>query len=172
VSHSAGVTKTQSRESALDERLNPGVLTLKINRMNDDNEANHANDDGEELDVSLSAMERRLPETERQELLRLRRETHQEIIRLRQENARLREEMRREMQLQEEQAETRRLFQEDAKVQLARMVRVARRRELPQRQAFETHVLERQQQKQAESVEEGAEEDADAVSSSMVEPNP
>jgi len=74
--------------------------------------------------------------------------------------------MQREMQLQEqrrllrEQAETRRLFQEDAEVRLARMVRVARRRELPQRQAFETHVLERQQQQQAESVEEDAEEDA------------
>jgi len=42
----------------------------------------------------------------------------------------------------------------------------------PQRQAFEACVLERQQQQQAESVEEDAEEDADAVSSSMVEPNP
>jgi len=53
------------------------------------------------------------------------------------------------------------------------MVRVARRQELPQRQAFETHVLEReQQQQQAESVEEGAEEGTDAVSSSMVKPNP
>jgi len=162
----------------LDERLNPGVLTLNINRMNNDNEANDANDDGKELDVNLSALERHLPETERQELLRLRRETQREIVRLRQENARLRAETQREMQLQEqrrvlqEQAETRRLFQEDAKVRLARMVRVARRRELPQRQAFETHVLERQQQQQAESVEEDAEEDADAVSSSMVEPNP
>jgi len=52
--------------------------------------------------------------------------------------------MQREMQLQEQQAETRRLFQEDAEVWLARMVGVARRRELPQRQAFKTHVLERQ----------------------------
>jgi len=42
----------------------------------------------------------------------------------------------------------------------------------PQRQAFETHLLERQQQQQAESVEEDTEEDAETVSSSMVEPNP
>jgi len=52
--------------------------------MNDDNEANDANDNGEELNVGL-------PETERQELERLRREravqVQQEIIRLRQENA-------------------------------------------------------------------------------------
>jgi len=57
----------------------------------------------------------------------------------------------------------------------ARMVVATRRRELrelPQRQAFETHVLDRQQQQQAESVEEDAEEDTDAVSLSMVEPNP
>jgi len=94
--------------------------------MNDDNKANDANDDGEELDVSLPVMGRRLPETERQELQRLRRETQQEIIRLRQENARLRAEIQREIQLQE-QAETRRLFQEDAEVRLARIVRVARR---------------------------------------------
>jgi len=52
------------------------------------------------------------------------------------------------------------------------MVRVARRQEPSQRQAFETHVLERQQQQQAESVGEGAEENTDVVSSSMVEPNP
>jgi len=52
------------------------------------------------------------------------------------------------------------------------MVRVAQRQQPLQRQAFETHVLERQQQQQAKSVEEGAEEDTDTVSSSMVEPNP
>jgi len=72
----------------------------------------------------------------------------------------------------EEQAETQRLWQENAKDRLARMVRVARRQEPLQRQAFETHVLERQQQQQAESVEESAEEDTDTVSSSMVKPNP
>jgi len=73
--HSAGVTKTQSRESALDKRLNPGVLILKINRMN--NEANDADDNGEDFDVGL-------PETERQELMRLRRERAQRILELRQ----------------------------------------------------------------------------------------
>jgi len=52
------------------------------------------------------------------------------------------------------------------------MVTVAQRQQPSQRQVFETHVLERQQQQQAESVEEGAEEDTDTVSSSMVEPNP
>jgi len=71
--------------------------------------------------------------------------------------------------LLKEQVKQQRLFQDDVK---ARMVRVARRRQLPQRQAFESHVLERQQQQQAKSVEEDAEEDADAVSSSMVKPNP
>jgi len=70
VLHSAGVVKAQSRESALDNRLIPGVLIVKINRMNNDNEANDANDtngDGEDFYVGL-------PETERQELLRQRRE--------------------------------------------------------------------------------------------------
>jgi len=137
--------------------------------MNNDNEANDANDDGEELDVGL-------PETERQELRRLRREVQQEIMRLRQENAWLRAEQQREMQLLEQrrllqqQVEQRRHFLDEAD---ARMVRVARCRELPQRQAFETHVVERQQQQQqAESVEEDTEEDADVVSSSMFKPNP
>jgi len=68
VSHSAGVIKTQSRESALDKRLNPGVLILKINRMN--NKANDADNNGEDFDVGL-------PETERQELMHLRRERAQ-----------------------------------------------------------------------------------------------
>jgi len=141
--------------------------------MNNDNEANDANDNGEELNVGL-------PETERQELERLRRgrEVQQEIMRLRQENARLRAEQQRELELLEQrqllqrQIEQRQHFLDDAN---ARMVVVARRRELreqPQRQAFETHVLERQQQQQAESVEEDTEEDADTVSSSMVKPNP
>jgi len=67
--------------------------------------------------------------------------------------------------LQEEQ----RVFQDNVDAQ---MVRVARRQQLPQRQAFETHVLERQQQQQAELVEEDTDEDTDTVSSSMVEPNP
>jgi len=171
VSHSAGVIKTQSRESALDERLIPGVLILKINRMNNDNEANDANDDGEELYVGL-------PEPERQELLCQRREVAREIQLLRQERDRLLLEQQRQLLLLEqqcqleEQAETQHIWQENAEDRLARMVRVARRQEPPQRQAFETHVLERQQQQQAKSMEEGAEEDTDMVSLSMVEPNP
>jgi len=44
------------------------------------------------------------------------------------------------------------------------MVRVAQRQEPSQRQAFGAHVLERERQQQAESVEEGKEEDTDAVS--------
>jgi len=50
-----------------------------------------------------------------------------------------------------------------------------RRQQLFQVQAFVIHVLAReqqQQQQQAQSVEEDTEEDTDAVSSSMVEPNP
>jgi len=46
--------------------------------MNNDNEANDANDNGEDFDVGL-------PETERQELERLRRERAQQILELRQE---------------------------------------------------------------------------------------
>jgi len=41
------------RELALDKRLIPGVLTLKTDRMNNDNEANEANDNGDELYVGL-----------------------------------------------------------------------------------------------------------------------
>jgi len=61
------------------------------------------------------------------------------------------------------------LFQDDVD---ARMVRVERRQQLNQVQAFETHILAWQQQQQAESVEEDREEDADTVSLSMVKPNP
>lgn len=172
VSHSAGVIKTQSRESALDKRLIPGVLTLKINRMNNDDEANDANDNGEGFNVDL-------PETERQELERLRRERAQQILVLRQEREQLLLELARMQRLEaqrrralEVQAETRRIWAEDADFREARAVRVARSLQPPQRQAFETHVLERQQQQQAESVEGDTEEDTDTVSSSMVEPNP
>jgi len=139
--------------------------------MNNDNEANDTNDNGEELYVGL-------PETERQKLLLQRCEIAHEIQLLRQERERLLLERQQQLLLLEQQrrleehAETRRLFQEDAEIRLARMVRVAQRQQLPQRQAFETHVLKRQQQQQAYSVEEDTEEDTDTVSSSMVEPNP
>jgi len=136
--------------------------------MNNDNEANDANDNGNELYVGL-------PETERQQLLRRRGEVQQEIQMLRQEREQLLLERQRQLllleqqQLLQEQVEQRSLFQDDVDAQ---MIRVARWQQQPQRQAFETHVLERQQQQQAESVEEDAEEDADAVSLSLVEPNP
>jgi len=55
---------------ALDKKLTPGVLTLKTNMMNNDNEGNDTNDNGDELYVGL-------PEMERQELLWLRREFEQ-----------------------------------------------------------------------------------------------
>jgi len=86
--------------------------------MNNDNEANDANDNGEELHVGL-------PETERQELLRQRREIVGEIQLLRQERDRLLLEQQRQLLLLErqrqleEQAETRRLFQDDAEDRLA-----------------------------------------------------
>jgi len=83
--HSAGVLMTQSRESALDNRLTPGVLILKINRMNNDNEGNDAHDNGEGFEDFYVG----LPETERQELMRLRRKRAQEILMLCQERERL-----------------------------------------------------------------------------------
>jgi len=67
---------------ALDKRLIPGVLTLKTNRMNNDNEANGDNDNGNELYVGQ-------PETERQELLRLRRDFEQARQRILQEREQL-----------------------------------------------------------------------------------
>jgi len=140
--------------------------------MNNDDEANDANDNGEDFNVGL-------PETERQELERLRRERARLILELRQEreqllleNQRLRRLEAQRQRALEVQAETRRIWAEDADFREARMVRVARRQIPPQRQAFEAHVLERQQQQQAESEEEDAEEDTNTVSSSMVEPNP
>jgi len=50
--------------------------------MNNDDEANNANDNGKDFDVGL-------PETERQELERLRRERAQQILELRQEREQL-----------------------------------------------------------------------------------
>jgi len=122
--------------------------------MNNDNGANDANDNGDELVVGQ-------PETERQELLRLRLEFEQ----ARQQMLQEREQLLREIQ------RLRQETQDDADVHAIEM---ERRRQLFQAQAFANHNLtgEQQQQQQAESVEEDAEEDADAVSSSMVEPNP
>ena len=122
--------------------------------MNNDNEANDANDNGDKLFVGQ-------PETERQELLRLRREFEQARQRMLQE----REQLLRDIQC------LRQEMQDDAD---AHVIEMERRPQLFQVQAFAIHVLahEQQQQQQAESVEEDAEEDTDAVSLSMVEPNP
>jgi len=78
--------------------------------MNNDNEANDANDDGEDFCVGL-------PETERQELLRQRRKAAREIQLLNQERERLLLERQQQLLLLEQrhelekQAETRRLWQ-------------------------------------------------------------
>ena len=132
--------------------------------MNNDNRANDANDNGDELYVDF-------PETERQELLRRRLEFGRERQLLLQEQAELLLEQQQQQLLLEQARllrEQHHLFQDDVN---ARMVRVTRRQQPPQRQAFEMHVLAWQQQQQAESVEEDTEEDADTFSLSMVVPN-
>jgi len=88
------------------------------------------------------------------------------------ENQRLRRLEAQRLRALKVQAETRRIWAEDADFREARQVRVARRLQPPQRQAFEAHVLERQQQQQAELVEEDTEEDTETVFLPMVEPNP
>jgi len=103
------------------------------------NEANDANDNGEDFDVSL-------PETERQELIRLRREVAFEIQRLRQERDQLLLERQRELELLEQQRLLWEQMQHDQDNIDAWTVRNARRHQPPQQQAFETHVLEQQQQ--------------------------
>jgi len=75
--------------------------------MNNDDEAKDANDNGEDFDIGL-------PETERQELARLRRERAQEILMLRQERERLLLEIAQRRRVLEVQAETRRIWAEDA----------------------------------------------------------
>jgi len=133
--------------------------------MNNDNEANDANDNGEDFDVGL-------PETERQELMRLRREVALEIQRLHQERDQLLLERQRQLELLEQCRLLREQMQRNQDNIDAWTVRVARRQQPPQQQAFEIHILEQQQQQQAESVEEDAEEDTETISLSMVEPNP
>jgi len=92
-----------------------------------------------------------------------------------QERAQLLLEQQRQLLLLEqaqllwEQVQQQHIFQDNVD---ARMVKVARTQQLSQRQAFEIHVLKRQQRQQAESVDEDTEGEADTVSLSMVEPNP
>ena len=133
--------------------------------MNNDDEANNANDNGKDFDVEL-------PETERQELARLRREVALEIQRLRQERDQLLLERQRELDLREQRCLLQEQVQRHQDNIDAWTVRNWRRHQPPQQQAFEAHVLERQQQQQAESVEGDTEEDTETVSSPMVEPNP
>jgi len=73
----------QSRRLALDKRLIPGVLKIETNRMNNDNRANDANDNGNELFVN------RLSEAKTQEWPRRQRECDREQQELLQERARL-----------------------------------------------------------------------------------
>jgi len=104
--------------------------------MNNDDETNDANDNGNRIIVAQ-------PETERQELLRLRLEL-----------------ARGQQQLEAERLEAERVLQG--------MVLAATRSQLPQVQAFVAHVATEQHQ-QAESAEDGGEENADTVSSPIVE---
>jgi len=127
--------------------------------VNNDNRANDANDNGNNDNGDKLVVGQ--PETERQELLRPRREFEQARQRMPQEQ----EQLLRDIQ---------RLRQETQDDADAHTIEMERRRQLFQVQAFANHALEReqQQQQQAESAEEGADEDTDAVSLSMVKPNP
>jgi len=92
------------------------------------------NDNGDGHDVGQ-------PETERQKLLQLRREFEQQQQLLLRERAQLLLERQRQQLLLERARllrEEQHLFQDNVD---ARGVRVERRQQLPQRQAFETHVL-------------------------------
>jgi len=73
---------TQSRRSASEKRLIPGILTTDANRMNNNNGGNDANDNGDGHNAGQ-------PETERQELVRLRREQELQRWVLLQEQAQL-----------------------------------------------------------------------------------
>jgi len=137
-------------------------LNKETNRVNNDDETNDTNDNGNRI---IAAQ----PETERQELLRLRLELARGQQRLeaeRLEAERLLQEQVRLLQLQHGLMLN---IQDDAD---ARMVAAATRRQLPQIRAFVTHVTTERQHQQAESVEGDAEENADTVSSPIVKSNP
>ena len=74
--------------------------------MNNDDEANDANDNGEDFNVGL-------PETEKQELIGLRHEVALEIQRLRQEQDQLLLERQRELELLEQRCLLREQMQRD-----------------------------------------------------------
>jgi len=99
--------------------------------MNNDNPTNDVNDNGDELYGNL-------PETERQELLQQILEFERERQLLLQERAQLLLERQWQQMLLDQARllrEQQHLFQDDVDT---RTVRVARRQQLPQRQAFET----------------------------------
>jgi len=128
--------------------------------MNNDDETNETNDNGNR---TIAAQ----PETERQELLRLRLELargQQQLEAERLEAERLSQEQVQLLQLRHGLMQN---IQDDAG---ARMVAAAARSQLPQARAFAAHVTTEQHQ-QAESAEGDAEENADAVSSPIVESN-
>jgi len=129
--------------------------------MNNDDETNDANDNGNRFVVAQ-------PETERQELLRLRLEMahgQQRLEAERLEAERLLQEQAQLLQLRHG------LMQNIQDDEDARMVIAATRNQLPQVLAFIAHVATEQHQ-QAESAEDNEEENADTVSSPIVESNP
>jgi len=128
--------------------------------MNNDDETNDANDNGNRIVVAQ-------PETERQELLRLRLVMARGQQRLEAERLEAERLLQEQVQLIQLRHGLMQNIQDDAD---ARMVLVATRNQLPQVLAFVAHVATEQHQ-QAKSAEDDGEENADTVSSPIVESN-
>jgi len=128
--------------------------------MNNDDETNDANDNGSRIVVAQ-------PETERQELLRLRWEMARGQQRLEAERLEAERLLQEQVQLLQLRHGLMQNIQDDAD---ARMVLAATRNQLPQVLAFVAHIVTEQHQ-QAESAEDDGEENADTVSSPIVESN-
>jgi len=126
--------------------------------MNNDDETNDANDNGNRIIVAQ-------PETERQELLRLRLELVRGQQRLEAERLEAERLLQEQVQLIQLRHGLMQNIQDDAD---ARMVLAATRNQLPQVLAFVAHVATEQHQ-QVKSAEDDGEENADAVSSPIVE---
>lgn len=124
--------------------------------MNNDDETNDANDHGNRIVVAQ-------PETERQELLRLRLEVARGQQRLEAERLEAEQLLQEQVQLIQLRHGLVHNIQDDAD---ARIVLAATRNQLPQVLAFVAHVATEQQ---AESAEDDGEENADTVSSPIVE---
>jgi len=129
--------------------------------MNNDDETNDANDNGNRIVVAQ-------PETERQDLLRLRLEMTRGQQRLEAERLEAERLLQEHVQLLQLRHCLMQNIQDDAD---ARMVLTATRNQLPQVLAFITHIATEQRQ-QAESAEDDGEENAETVSSPIVESNP